>query len=379
MPDESPTILAANEECAGERLVSLDALRGIVVLAMVFVNNVMAGPAIPSTFHHSRWNGITFADTIFPAFVFIMGVSLAYSFARSSGLPRSQVARRFLWRVLLLFALGVITNVLFARAVGSETIRIPGVLQRLALASLFAAPFARLRTRWILVAAAAFLAAHALILLYAAPPGVIAGIRTITPPPGSTIAAWFDRLLLGRGVGTGLDPENFLGVLSSTGQVLLGVATGRTLMRYCRENRGVLALVGAAVAAFALGWALTPVIPFNKRLWSASYVLVVSGAVAVVLTAMYYFVDRRGYHFPASLAVPPGRNAIAIFIGSEMLEALMLWIRLPNGMHLYTAAGQALESAFGELPGTMLFAAAHVAVWYAVSWVLASRRIYIKL
>ncbi len=379
MTDGAPTILAPTEECLGGRLVSLDALRGLVVLAMIFVNNVPAGPAVPPTLRHSVWNGITFADTIFPAFVFIMGVSMAYSFSKTAGQPRGRVALRFLSRVVLLFALGVLANVLFARAVGIETVRIPGVLQRLALASLLAAPFTRSRTRWVLLAAGGFLAAHTAILLFVAPPGVVAGVTSTTVWPGSTIAAWLDRLLLGPGYGNGLDPENFLGALSSAGGALLGVATGRTLIRHCQQRRGLLPLLAGGALTFALGLAFTPVLPLNKRLWTATFVLVVSGAVAVLLAVMYYVIDRREHTRPASLAVPAGRNAIALFLGSELLDALLLWLRLPDGTRLYQGGAEWLQSGLGRLPGAVAFAAAHVAVWYAVAWALHVRRIYVRL
>jgi predicted acyltransferase len=329
---------------------------------------------VPATLRHATWHGITFADTIFPSFVFAAGVAMALSAARVPAEGRHAATRRLLVRVALLFAIGIVTNVLFALAVGSPGLRIPGVLQRIALSSLLAWPFARGRVRTVLAAAAAFLLAHSLLLLVFTP----AGVPLRLAAPGATAAAWLDRLLLGPGYGSGLDPENLLGTLSSAGGMLLGVAAGRVIVdRGDRQVWPVLAMGGAV--ALALGVAANPWLPVNKRLWTATFVLVVSGADALLLGALHEVVDQRGHRWLARPVLPLGRNALALFVGSELLAALLLWIRVPDGTSLYAALSQGLVDALGGPAGSVSFALANVALWWAVAIALDRRDIYIRL
>ena len=94
---------------AVKRLVSLDVLRGLTVMFMIFVNNG-AGEEIFSTLQHSKWNGMTPCDLVFPFFLFIMGISTYLSLRKGGFRWTPQQARKTIKRTLLLFLIGLLIN-----------------------------------------------------------------------------------------------------------------------------------------------------------------------------------------------------------------------------------------------------------------------------
>src|ERR1700730_8804522 len=79
---------------AGERVASVDALRGLTILLMVFVNDL--GPGAPAWMHHiqpSNADGMTLADIVFPVFLFLVGVSIPLAFERARAIGKSKGAQ----------------------------------------------------------------------------------------------------------------------------------------------------------------------------------------------------------------------------------------------------------------------------------------------
>ncbi|CAF3665598.1 unnamed protein product [Adineta steineri] len=113
-----------------KRLLSLDAFRGFALIAMIFVNYGGGGYA---QFEHSSWHGITFADTVFPIFVWILGASLVFSLknAFDKGVSKRTLLMKVAMRTLKLFIIGFILNTRFK--VDLNNVRILGVLQRFAI------------------------------------------------------------------------------------------------------------------------------------------------------------------------------------------------------------------------------------------------------
>src|SRR6476469_3755682 len=124
------------------RLASLDAFRGFTIAAMVLVNNPGDWSHLYPQLEHAKWNGWTFTDTIFPFFLFIGGVSMALSLGRlaAAGADKGSLLRKLAVRALLIFAIGFALNLMpYFRF---DVVRVPGVLQRIALCTLLAAPVA---------------------------------------------------------------------------------------------------------------------------------------------------------------------------------------------------------------------------------------------
>ena len=237
---------------ARRHLESLDVFRGATVAAMILVNNPGDWNTVFPPLLHSNWNGVTFADTLFPFFVFIMGCALPFAFARrdaaSSG--RWSVGRRVVRRALVLVGLGLALN-LAAAWPHAAAIRVPGVLQRLGLAYLCAALIVR-------SSGVATQAVVAIVLLL----GHWAALTLV--PFGDHLAATLTRehnlagYIDGRVFGShtlapGFDPEGLLGTASTVGTALVGALAGRWLQH--SSDRRLLSLVGlvcGGVAAIVL-------------------------------------------------------------------------------------------------------------------------------
>lgn len=368
----------APEEGAKVRLVSVDVLRAVAIGGMLLVNNHASGGEPPLWVQHVDWEGLRFADVVFPWFLFVAGVSMALSFDKRADQSRLLFWAHFAARVLGLLVIGLVLNHYSHRAV----LRIPGVLQRIALASALAAPFVRRKLPWVLLAATAFLAVHTAILLSAQPPASIAAVAT---RPFEAVAYWIDVRAFGaehlyRG---GFDPEGLLGVLSSAGQVLLGVATGRVLTDHHREYRWIGGLAAAGFAAVVAGAAIDVRLPIVKKLWTAPFVLVTSGMAAMLLVALYLLSDWLAGERFVSWAAPLGRNALAVYAGSV---ALAIWLKsVPAGellgkeMSAYGTLSTAFILPFGPVIGALAYSFAHVVLWYAVASAMDRARLYIKL
>ena len=91
------------------RLRSLDAFRGLTIAGMILVNNPGSWEHIYPPLEHAEWNGWTPTDLIFPFFLFIVGISLTYSFARrvERGDSRGALIRTIAVRSLAIFFIGL--------------------------------------------------------------------------------------------------------------------------------------------------------------------------------------------------------------------------------------------------------------------------------
>jgi predicted acyltransferase len=219
---------------------------------MVLVNNPGTWTAVYRPLTHAEWHGWTATDLVFPFFLFIVGVSitLALGRRRAAGDAEGVLAARVVRRAAIIFVLGLVLSVIAALrfGVGLDTIRMMGVLQRIALCYL-AAALLFLWSGWRTQVAIA----AGLLLGYW-------GLLTLVPVPGfgagdlgqeGSLAAWLDRLLLGRHIWRGgkvYDPEGLLSTLPAIATTLAGVVAGHWLVaaRSAGRKVGGLALAGAA-------------------------------------------------------------------------------------------------------------------------------------
>ena len=121
------------------RLTSLDVFRGIAISGMIVVNMAGVADQVYPPLLHADWNGCTLADLVFPFFLFIIGVAIAFSLSKYTSANRGgwSIYGRIVRRSAILFVLGLLLNGFWNYDWG--TIRIMGVLQRISLAYLLAA------------------------------------------------------------------------------------------------------------------------------------------------------------------------------------------------------------------------------------------------
>ncbi len=315
------------------RLVSLDVFRGLIIVAMVIVIAPGDVTNVYPPLRHAPWNGWTLADLIFPWFVFVIGASVTLS-TRTSG-PILAIVRR----AAILLGIGWFLS-LYPRF-EFTTMRLTGVLPRLAVCYLIAAlvyravrdTSERTRIEASLGAAAVLLVGYWALLSFVAAPG---GVRGDLSESGN-LGAWIDRTVIGSRhlwpVSKTWDPEGLLSTLPAIATALTGVAAGVFIAsaRSAVDKTATLVVIGGGLMAAAIGWDQR--FPINGNLWTSSFVLFTSGLAAIGLASCYWFIDGRDRRAIIRPLVVLGRNALAMFVLSEMLVKTLMAI------HVRAAAG----------------------------------------
>jgi len=366
------------------RLVSLDVFRGLTIAAMLLVNNPGSWSDVYAPLLHAPWHGWTPTDLVFPFFLFIVGVAIPFAFEkrRAAGAGRGELLAKALRRAVILFLLGLFLSG-FPRF-DLANLRIPGVLQRIAVCYLAAAALYLVTgARGRAVAAATLLlgywAAMALVPVPGFGPGVL--------EPEANLAAWLDREILGMAhlwkSSQTWDPEGILSTVPAISTVLLGAFTGTWLRseRPAREKTTGLVLGGTAGIGLGLIWNL--VFPINKNLWTSSYVIFTAGCALLVLGLCYRVVDVAGWRRGLAPLLAYGTNAIAAFVLSGLLARILVLVKVPSG-----DGGRALktvlyESLFAPWAPPKLaslgFAVATVLFWLVPMGLLYRRGIFLRV
>lgn len=344
---------------AGRRLRSLDLLRGLTVLGMIVVN-ATSGVAqydapVFALLLHAKWAGFTAADAVFPAFILMVGVSVAIS---SRG-ERPDVGR-ILGRAVRLVLLGLLlSNTFWLYDFESYAPRLPGVLQRIGIVYAVVAllyPVTGSRTRAGI--AAGLLLLYWPLCLIPAPDGLPTDLWV----PGHNFVAWFDRWGLGifrfRPGPEGFDPEGLLSTIPVVAEALIGTLAGDWLRRGLPVRAAGRTMAGAGLALLATGLIWGLVFPIAKKLWTSSYVCVSAGVALLLLAAFHVRYDegdppvRRG-----NLLGSFGRNAIAAYTLHELTA--------------FYLTGDAMQRPFlwlRPLLGTQIAALAPVLIFTALIW-----------
>jgi predicted acyltransferase len=375
------------------RLVSLDAFRGATIAAMLLVNNPGSWGDIYAPLEHAPWHGWTPTDMIFPFFLWIVGVSLTLSSARrvEEGADRGQLLRHVVQRSLIIFALGMFLaafpfGLLPGHHFALAKLRIPGVLQRIALCYLAAgAIFLRTGVRGQIARTAGLLVAYALMLRLIPVPGYGAGCLE----PTGNLAWWVDSHLLAGHTWSGapapgFDPEGALSTLPAIATTLCGVLAGHFLRtsRPAGEKTGRL-LAGGALLLLA-GAVLDLWQPINKNLWTSAYVLFMAGWATVIFAAMFWLIDARGWRRWATPLVVFGMNALALFVLAGVIGRLLNLIGWTDAAGAGVTLKAFLYQGFfvplaSPRNASLLFALVFVALHLLVAWLMWRRRWFVRV
>ena len=367
--------VASGDLTPGARLLALDVFRGLTIAGMIVVNTPGTWAHVYPPLLHAEWHGWTFTDTIFPFFLFIVGVSMAISFdrRRSQGASRRELLVHSLRRGAIIFFVGLALNVLSLFVFHREHLRIPGVLQRIGVVYLVAsALFLFLGRRGVLVAAFALLLGYWALM---APSGY---------EKETNLASHVDRLVLGSHTWKpGWDPEGPLSTIPAVATTLLGALAGEWLVSPL-VTRKIAGLVAGGAIALAVGALWGRVFPINKNLWTSSYSVFMSGLAAIFLALCLWVVDVKGWKAWARPFEWLGRNAIAAFVASTLGTILLLGVKVagPEGKprSLYATIYRTVFDRFADPRlGSLLFALAYLALWLAVFGLLYRRRVFVKI
>lgn len=356
------------------RLRSLDAFRGLTVAGMLLVNNPGTWSQIYAPMRHAEWHGWTPTDLVFPFFLFIVGVSLVFALEAQRPLGRAVLFRRIAIRSAII----VLTGLLLAGfpRYNLDTIRIPGVLQRIGIVYGIAASL------WVLLTPlGAGLMAVLLLVLYWA-------LMTLVPVPGygagvldpiGNLAQYIDNALLhGHLWKAEWDPEGLLSTMPAVATCLIGAVVGDWLRRNPPGVRSVYRMLGAGVALVVVGLLWGMAFPINKSLWTSSYVLFTAGAALLVLAPCYWLIEVRGTDRWAVPAYVLGLNALVAFVGSGLMARLLIMTKVPSPDGPISLQRWIYLNGFaswaGPLNGSLAYAIVFLLVWVGILWVPYQRK-----
>jgi predicted acyltransferase len=349
-----------------ERLTSLDAFRGAVIAFMVLVNNG-GGPESYAQLEHSKWNGWTLTDFVFPSFLWMVGISITLSFGKRlrSGVAKSALFRQILRRSLILIGLGLL--VYLYPDFNFATMRFPGVLQRIGICYLVASSIylttgLRGQILWI----AGLLLTYCLLMNFIPVPGYGTGRFDLE----GNFAHFADRFLFGKHNyhGGDWDPEGSISTIPAVATTLLGMMAGNLLRWQRKLSKKLLWMcaIGIALTASGLVWSLW--MPINKKLWTDSFALLNAGLDFIVFAIFAWLVDGVGLKRLVKPLVILGMNAIAVYMFAELLASTLDWIDVHDWAYINLFAPIA-----SPLNASLLYAVGFVLVTYLFAYFLYRR------
>jgi len=343
--------LGSDRPGAQTRIKSLDVFRGITMAGMILVNNAGDWSHVYAPLDHSTWNGCTPTDLVFPFFLFIVGVAIPFSLASrrkklaGQGLTHEEQNRALVMnairRAAILFGLGLVLYAFpihlhadgahWASGMGildPATMRIPGVLQRIALcylAAVLLTAFAGWRARTLI--GAALLIGYTLAMRLIPVPGYGRGMLS----PEGSLASYLDRMLLGHHTYRAVyDPEGLLSTLPAIVTALIGTFAGQWLRTNKPTSEKAAAILAFGVIGAILGYATDGLLlPINKALWTPSYVLYTGGLALLGFGLCYWIIDVHGRERWALPFTILGMNAIGVYVLSGLLGRITLLITVP--------------------------------------------------
>ena len=420
-----------------ERLTSLDIFRGLTIMMMTIVNNPGSWGSIYPPLEHAEWNGCTPTDLVFPFFIFIMGV--ATPFAMPNKTYDSKTFNKILVRSIRIFCLGLFLNffgkidffglngiplliekltitfavaytllgnfttkvktilafsvlgiLLFLAYSGIESyqdVRIPGVLQRIAIVYFFSSVLylkSTIRTQ-IIVAVLLLLGYWALMALVPVP-----GFGTANFEKGTNLSAYIDNLCLKNHMYSQTktwDPEGILNTIPAVASGIIGIFIGQLLNSNITKIEIVkkICLYGFGLIVLGLIWNLK--FPINKSLWSSSYVIYTAGLATLILCALYFITEIANYKKWGYLFLIWGVNPIFVFFFSGILSRGLSMIKVnhpgipsePLGIQSYFYKYGILPLFENPMNASLAFALIYCLMWSSILWFFYKNKLIFKV
>lgn len=362
---------ATYSEIKPKRLVSLDAFRGLTIIGMLLVNNIALDSATPRHLAHAGWNeGITFADLVFPWFLFIVGVAIPYAAASrvKKGIPIWKYDIKVFSRAAMLVLLGCFIDSSLNKTPTFDL----GVLQLIGLAYMAGALLCEFPTHARLVIAAGLLVLQWLTIRFVPVPGVGAGVFT----ESSNIIKHFNELYF--------KPYHLGGLLSvvpTSALVLIGTAVGDIFRKEkIAEVKKVMLVILGGIILLLTGWLWTFELPFNKPFWTASYILYTAGLGSIILGLFYLIIDVKRLKSWAFPLVVFGMNAIAAYVTPIIVKIYILQGWTWGGHDTFQQAVIAYcKTAAGQFWGGWIYTGCYIVFWWLVMLILYRKKIFLRV
>ncbi len=405
---------------------SIDIFRGLTMMLMTIVNNPGSWSHIYPPLEHAEWHGCTPTDLVFPFFALIMCVSIPFS--GDTGLSFSKV----LTRTLRIFCLGLFLNFFSKISLGDSTgivlmlfrlaisiavayallgnfsekvklytalaitilllglaysgieafasVRIPGVLQRLALIY-FAVALLKPRLSYlqILILAAIILLAYWAILALLPVPGLGADVFQ----KGNNVAAYIDNLLLPGHLWASSktwDPEGILSTIPAIATGLIGLWMGSKIKQNANSLNMLLGVGGLVLLGLALLW--HTVFPINKSLWTSSYVLYTAGWCMLVFLSIriiFTYVNLTGIQ---NYLIMWGVNPMLVFFGSGIIPRalnMLKWGPEAQGTTDYMYTNGIVPLFSNPKMASFAGAITYICIWSLILLILKRKNLIFKV
>lgn len=351
---------------ATERCLSLDALRGFVMLALCWgavldAESLALHPGFRGfalQFRHVPWEGLRFWELVQPLFWFVVGAALPLALARrrERGATFRQNLGHASARALRLILLGQILVSLQAGRLRFQPVE---TLTHLGLIYFFCFLVMHLRFRWQVVVAAMLMAVN--WGLYVWFPGSAGPFS-----PADNIGVRIDRAVFGLNQAGSYTMLNMVG---SAVNMLFGVWAGSLLRSQRPQEQKLKILAAAALASFAVALALTPVNPVIQRVWTASITFYGAACTFLALLLFFWLFDVKAYRALAFPLVVVGMNSIFIYMLNGTLRR---W--LDPSVAVFTGRFEFM-GPFGSIAQASAVVAT---MWYVCYW-LYQRKVFFKV
>ncbi len=372
-----------------DRLLCLDIYRGLAVAGMILVDNPGSDDLAYGPIKHADWNGWTSADFIFPSFLFLVGISMVFSFAArlQRGESKKQILFHAFKRSLILIVIGLFVNASPIIGLDLHTWRFEGVTQRIALCYFAAAILVLWSSRrgaWI--AMCACLLGYWALLRFVPVPGLGVPGRDIPfMDPDRNLAAWLDRkLFMGHLYNGTRDPEGILSTIPAIATTLIGVLTGYWLRSEKSPGTKAIRMLCVGILGLAAGEVWNLWFPINKNLWTSSFVLFSGGFALVFLAFLYWVLEIKKWRGAWTMPILVfGMNAIAGFVADSFVygPGYSFTVKGPNGPVMWHDAAQAKLLSFGmsAANASLIYSLAAVLFCWILLWFLWRKRIFLKV
>ncbi|WP_106792234.1 acyltransferase family protein [Aquimarina sp. Aq78] len=360
-----------------KRIQSVDFLRGLTIMLMILVNTPGDWSYVYTPLLHAEWNGLTLADFVFPFFLFIVGISISFVYKHKKG--DRVIYKKIVKRSIKLVALGLLINVFlpYFPFIETESVRLPGVLQRIGIVFCVASILYLNCTRKQLISIAAIiLIGYWVWLTYIPLPD---GATPILERGPNNWANYLDYLLLkGHIWKPDYDPEGILSTIPAIVTTITGIVVGEILVSATKRKLGVLTIMGTCFILIGYLWSIF--FPINKVLWSSSFVLVTSGYATLFLVLFHYFMDYKERDF-GSLVKYVGANAIIIYFSSMILAKSFYLIKIDSqtSVHQFLFETFFVYPSIGKPLSSFFYALIVVGFYTLLAYFLYKKKIFIKV
>ncbi|MFI2741674.1 acyltransferase family protein [Zhouia sp. PK063] len=413
------------------RLTSLDVFRGMTIMLMTIVNNPGDWGHIFTPLEHAQWNGYTPTDFVFPFFLFIVGITTVLSCKQRK--INTETLLKTSTRTLRIFSLGLFLNffykihffgwegyslliirLLFTAIIVAllltnynkklefiiavsvtlvllllaffttafENVRIPGVLQRIAIVYfIISLLYYQFRVRNLLLTAITILLAYWGIMTFVPVPG----FGTANLEPGTNLAAWFDGLFLKGHMWSQTktwDPEGILSTIPAISTGIMGILAGRILLSN-RSNK-ILYLLAFGSSCLLIGHLWHFFFPINKSLWTSSFVLTMAGYASIILTVLYFFIDKKKYTGWTKPFIIFGLNPMLVFFFSGIIPGVLGLITFKYNENIvniqqylfnYHIQPWFTNLKLASLAGALIY----LTIWFIILYIFYRKKIIFKV